>query len=119
MLFRSEVVRLKIGRNTFVKHLSYIGDARLGDYVNVGAGAVTANYDGQKKHKISVGDHAFIGCNTVLVAPVRVGARSKTGAGSVVPKGRHVKPGTTVVGVPARLLSSKKDRMFSRSAQKK
>ena len=76
-----EVVRSAIGAKTFVKHFSYIGDSRLGTSVNIGAGSVTANFDGTKKGITSIGDNAFIGCDTVLVAPVKIGARATTGAG--------------------------------------
>lgn len=80
-------------------HFGYAGDATIGARVNVGAGMVTCNYDGKDKHPTVVGDDAFIGCDTMLVAPVTVGAGSITGAGAVVTK--DVPPGRLAVGVPA------------------
>lgn len=103
-----EVVRSKIGKKTFVKHLSYIGDAELGQQVNVGAGTVTANFDGKKKNKTVVADGVFLGCNTVLISPVKVGKGAKTGAGAVVCAGKDVPAGKTVVGVPAKLMGKTK-----------
>lgn len=99
-----EVVRSKVGKGCRVKHLTYLGDANLEDQVNVGAGVVTANFDGVKKHKTVIEQGAFIGSNTVLVAPVKVGRKARTGAGSVVLGKTKVLPGRTVVGVPAKLL---------------
>lgn len=96
----AELKAAKLGAGTKVGHFSYVGDAVLGTGVNIGAGTVTANFDGRDKHQTIVGDGAFIGSDSVLVAPVSVGAGSKTGAGSVVT--HDVPAGTTVVGVPAR-----------------
>jgi bifunctional UDP-N-acetylglucosamine pyrophosphorylase/glucosamine-1-phosphate N-acetyltransferase len=96
-----EVKTSLIGAGTKAKHLSYIGDAEIGKDANVGAGAITANYDGKAKHKTVIGDRAFIGSGTTLVAPVRVGKDAITGAGSVVLKGRDVPEGSVVVGIPA------------------
>ncbi|ACL70869.1 bifunctional UDP-N-acetylglucosamine diphosphorylase/glucosamine-1-phosphate N-acetyltransferase GlmU [Halothermothrix orenii] len=95
-----ELKKAKIGENTKVPHLSYVGDAEIGENSNIGAGTIFANYDGKKKHKTKVGNNAFIGSNTTLIAPVTVGNRGKTGAGAVVTK--DVPGGVTVVGVPAR-----------------
>jgi bifunctional UDP-N-acetylglucosamine pyrophosphorylase/glucosamine-1-phosphate N-acetyltransferase len=67
-----------------VGHLTYLGDAHIGERTNIGAGTVTCNYDGVGKHKTEIGAHAFIGSDTMLVAPVRVGARAMTGSGSVI-----------------------------------
>ena len=105
-----EVVRSRIGRGTQIKHLSYIGDAEVGDAVNVGAGTITANYDGKEKHRTIIKDRAQIGSGTVLIAPVTVGKGAKTGAGAVVPKHRHVPDGAVVAGVPARALFMGKKR---------
>ena len=69
-----------------VSHLTYIGDADVGKYCNFGCGTVTCNYDGEGKYRTTIGDYAFIGCNTNLVAPVRVGAHAYTAAGSTVSK---------------------------------
>ena len=103
-----ELVRSKVGNKTQIKHLSYIGDAEIGSMVNIGAGTITANYDGKKKHKTIIKDKAQIGSGTVLIAPVTVGRSAKTGAGTVVPKGNHIPDRAVVVGVPARKLTKRK-----------
>ncbi|MFI5259140.1 MAG: bifunctional UDP-N-acetylglucosamine diphosphorylase/glucosamine-1-phosphate N-acetyltransferase GlmU [Candidatus Limnocylindrales bacterium] len=82
-------------------HFSYIGDAELGERTNVGAGTITCNYDGVKKHKTKIGRGVFLGSDTMLVAPVELGDGARTGAGSVVT--RDVPAGMLAVGVPARL----------------
>ena len=97
-----EIVRSKIGTGTQIKHLSYIGDAEIGSGVNIGAGTVTANYDGKKKHKTIVRDGAQIGSGTILIAPVVIGRKAKTGAGAVVTKNTEVPGGSVMVGIPAR-----------------
>ncbi len=99
-----EIVRSKIGRGTQVKHLSYLGDAQVGDFVNIGAGTITANFDGKAKHKTVIRDRAQIGSGTILVAPVTVGRFAKTGAGAVVTKGTHIQDKSIFVGVPAKEL---------------
>jgi bifunctional UDP-N-acetylglucosamine pyrophosphorylase/glucosamine-1-phosphate N-acetyltransferase len=99
-----ELVRTKIKSGTKVKHHAYLGDAVVGSRVNIGAGTITANYDGRNKNRTSIGDGAFIGVGAILIAPVRIGKNAKVGAGSVVTKRRNVKPGETVIGVPARVL---------------
>ena len=81
-----EVKKSVIGPESKVNHLSYIGDAKLGEKVNIGAGTITCNYDGVNKHKTDIKDEAFIGSNTMLVAPVTVGEKSVTASGSVVTK---------------------------------
>ena len=81
-----ETKKTKVGQGSKINHLSYIGDAVLGDNVNVGAGTITCNYDGVNKFKTDIGDNAFIGSNSSLVAPVVVGAMATTAAGSVVTK---------------------------------
>ena len=81
-------------------HFGYVGDSEIGDDVNIGAGTVTCNYDGVDKHRTIVGDKAFIGSGSMLVAPVEIGAGAYTAAGSVVTK--NVAAGTTVAGVPAK-----------------
>lgn len=79
-----EVKKSKIGSNTNVSHLSYIGDAELGSGINIGAGTITANYDGKKKHKTVIGEGSYVGSNVVFVAPVKAGKNSVIGAGSVI-----------------------------------
>ena len=79
-----EVKKSKIGKNSKVNHLSYIGDAFIGKDVNIGAGTITCNYDGKKKNKTKILDGAFIGSNTSLVAPVKIGKKSVVGAGSSI-----------------------------------
>ena len=81
-----EVKKSVIGPESKVNHLSYIGDAKIGEKVNIGAGTITCNYDGVNKHKTDIKDEAFIGSNTMLVAPVTVGEKSVTASGSVVTK---------------------------------
>lgn len=99
-----EIVRSVIGKSTTIKHLSYVGDAEVGARVNIGAGTITANYDGKRKHKTVIRDGARIGSGTVLVAPVTIGRAAVTGAGAVVTKGRNVADRAVVIGVPARVL---------------
>ena len=96
----AEVKNSRVGRGTQMGHFSYVGDADVGHDVNIGAGAITCNFDGVSKNRTVIGDNAFIGSDTMLVAPVRVGARSSTAAGSVVT--RDVPPDSLVVGAPAR-----------------
>ena len=80
-------------------HLTYLGDATIGERTNIGAGTITCNYDGKNKHETIIEDDVKVGSDTMLVAPVRVGSRSVTGAGSVVTK--DVPPDSLVAGVPA------------------
>lgn len=96
-----EVKKSRLGAGTKAMHLSYLGDADIGDRTNIGAGTVTCNYDGRNKHPTVIEEDVKIGSDTMLVAPVRVGARSVTGAGSVVTE--DVPPDTLVAGVPARV----------------
>ena len=100
-----ELVRSRVGRGSRVPHVSYLGDAAVGEDVNIGAGTITANYDGTRKNPTVIEDGAFIGVDTMLRAPVRVGRGARTGAGSVVT--RDVPPGTIAVGMPARALRRK------------
>jgi len=83
-------------------HFSYIGNAEIGANTNIGAGTITCNYDGEKKHPTEIGEDVFIGSDTMLVAPLKIGARARTGAGAVVTK--DVAEDTLVVGVPARAI---------------
>ncbi len=109
-----EIVRARIFSGSKIKHHSYIGDAIVGKDVNIGAGTITANYDGKNKNPTLIGDGAFIGVGTILIAPVKVGKKAVTGAGSVLTKGKNVPQGVTVVGIPARIL--KKKRKYGKSA---
>lgn len=102
-----EMKKAVVGDASKVPHLSYVGDAEIGERCNIGAGTIFANYDGKNKHKTKVEDDAFIGSNSVLVAPLKIGSGAKTGAGSVVTK--DVKADTTVIGVPARVYKKKQD----------
>jgi bifunctional UDP-N-acetylglucosamine pyrophosphorylase/glucosamine-1-phosphate N-acetyltransferase len=81
-------------------HFSYIGNAKIGKNVNIGAGTITCNYDGKFKHPTEIGENTFIGSDTMLVAPLKIGKNAKTGAGSVVTK--DIPDDTLVYGVPAR-----------------
>ena len=81
-----EVKKSKIGKNSKINHLSYVGDAIIGKDVNIGAGTITCNYDGKKKNKTKILDGAFIGSNTALVAPIKIGKKSVVGAGSALTK---------------------------------
>ena len=79
-----EVKKSKIKKNSKVSHLSYIGDTTIGTSANIGAGTITCNYDGVKKSKTVIGDNSFVGSNSSLVAPVKIGRNSTIGAGSVI-----------------------------------
>ena len=83
-------------------HFSYVGNADVGAHTNIGAGTITANYDGKKKHATEIGENVFIGSDTMLVAPLKVGSGARTGAGAVVTK--NVPDDTLVVGMPARAI---------------
>lgn len=104
----AELVRSHVGRGSRVPHVSYLGDTTVGEDVNIGAGTITANYDGVRKNPTVIEDGAFIGVDTMLRAPVRVGRGARTGAGSVVT--RDVPPGTTAVGMPARMLKRRQEQ---------
>ena len=94
-----EVKKSRLGRGSKSMHLTYLGDATIGSKTNIGAGTITCNYDGKRKHETIIEDDVKIGSDTMLVAPVRVGKGSVTAAGSVVTK--DVPPDTLVAGVPA------------------
>ena len=81
-----EVKKSKLGENSKVNHLSYIGDATIGKNVNIGAGTITCNYDGKRKNKTKILDGAFIGSNTSLIAPIKIGKKAVVGAGSALSK---------------------------------
>ena len=97
-----EVKNSTLGPGVKMGHFSYLGDATIGANVNIGAGTITCNFDGVQKNKTVIGDDAFIGSDTMLVAPVTLGHRSRTGAGSVVTK--NVPDDSLAVGVPARVI---------------
>ncbi len=103
-----EVNRSRLGKKVSAKHLTYLGDAVIGDGTNIGAGTITANFDGKKKQQTLIGKNVRVGSNTVFVAPVWIPDRVKTGAGSVVIPKIKIKKGDVVVGVPARPVSQKK-----------
>jgi len=102
-----EVKDSYLGPGVHMGHFSYIGNAEIGSHTNIGAGTITCNFDGKNKFKTEIGEEAFIGSDSMLVAPVKIGARARTGAGSVVT--HDVPADTTVVGVPARRFEKKAD----------
>ena len=102
-----EVKDLFLGEGTKMGHFSYIGNATIGRDVNIGAGTITCNYDGEHKHATVIGDRVFIGSDTMLVAPINIADDARTGAGAVVTK--DVPAGEVVVGVPAKPFRKKED----------
>jgi bifunctional UDP-N-acetylglucosamine pyrophosphorylase / glucosamine-1-phosphate N-acetyltransferase len=110
-----EVKNSRVGAGSKVPHLSYVGDAEIGADANLGAGTITANYDGETKSRTMVGDGAFTGVNTNLIAPVTVGEDAYTGAGSVVNK--DVPAGKLAVGAPARAIRESPQRRRKRTGQ--
>tara|TARA_B100000686_G_scaffold141161_1_gene148696 strand:- start:1844 stop:2476 length:633 start_codon:yes stop_codon:yes gene_type:complete len=100
----AEIKGSTIGENSRINHYSYLGDAFLSSNVNIGAGTITCNYDGEKKNKTSIGENSFIGAGTMLIAPIIIGKNVKTGAGSVVTK--NINDFVTVVGNPAKILDN-------------
>jgi bifunctional UDP-N-acetylglucosamine pyrophosphorylase/glucosamine-1-phosphate N-acetyltransferase len=102
-----EMKNATLGAGAKMGHFSYLGDAEVGPGANIGAGTITCNYDGERKHPTVIGAGAFIGSDTMLVAPVRVGDGAKTGAGAVVT--RDVPDGEVAYGVPARVRKEKQD----------
>ena len=97
-----EVKNSYLGPGTKMGHFSYIGDATIASEVNIGAGTITCNYDGKNKHPTIIEEGVFIGSDTMLVAPVKIGEGARTGAGSIVTK--DIPPYTLAVGVPARAI---------------
>ncbi len=102
-----EINRSHIGKNSLVKHLSYLGDAKIGANVNIGAGTITANFDGQNKHETIIEDGARIGSGTVLIAPVHAEAGAVTGAGAIVTRNTKIKSKQIFVGMPAKPVEKK------------
>jgi len=107
----AELKQAQVGSGVQIGHFSYMGDVEIGPRTNIGAGAITCNFDGDAKHRTMIGEAAFIGSDTMLVAPVRVGDRARTGAGSVVT--RDVPDDGNAVGHPARLTPGRKERRGS------
>ncbi len=100
-----------MGKYSKAKHLSYLGDAIIGMAVNIGAGTITANYDGKNHNITTIEDNVTTGSGTILVAPVRLGKNSQTGAGAVVTKHHDVPENQIVVGIPAKpLIKNTKDK---------
>jgi len=102
-----EVKNSTLGPGTKMGHFSYMGDAQVGANVNIGAGTITCNFDGTRKSPTVIGEGAFLGSDTMLVAPVKIGAGARTGAGAVVT--RDIPPQTLAVGVPARVIKELKE----------
>jgi bifunctional UDP-N-acetylglucosamine pyrophosphorylase/glucosamine-1-phosphate N-acetyltransferase len=96
-----ELKKTILGRGSKASHLTYLGDATIGEKTNIGAGTITCNYDGKNKHATTIGNNVKISSNTMLVAPIKIGDGAVTGAGSVVIN--DVAPNTLVVGVPAKV----------------
>ena len=103
-----EVKAARLRKGTKMHHFSYVGDADVGERVNIGAGTITMNYDGVSKHRTTIGNDAFIGSDTLLRAPITIGEGAVTGAGAVVTK--DVAPGMLAVGVPARAIKRAEKR---------
>ncbi len=110
-----EVKNTRVGARSKVPHLSYVGDAEIGAGANLGAGTITANYDGVKKSRTSIGDGVFTGINTNLIAPVTIGEGAYLGAGSVVNK--NIPPGKLAVGMPARVIRNAPGKATAESAE--
>ncbi len=112
-----ELKKTILGRGSKASHLTYLGDATIGEKTNIGAGTITCNYDGKNKHATEIGNNVKIGSDTMLVAPVKIGDGAATGAGSIVTK--DVPPNKLVVGAPARVIKSlnEEETETSRNAQ--
>jgi bifunctional UDP-N-acetylglucosamine pyrophosphorylase/glucosamine-1-phosphate N-acetyltransferase len=111
-----EVKKSKIGRGSKASHLTYLGDATVGEGTNIGAGVITCNYDGTNKHETHIGNNVKIGSDTMLIAPVTVGDGAMTGAGSVVTK--DVEAETLVAGVPAKKIKDLKETESAKQQSK-
>ena len=104
-----EMKKSVLGQGSKAKHLTYLGDARIGKKTNIGAGTITANYDGVHKHPTEIGDRAFIGSGTILVAPAKVGDGALTGAGALIKRNSNIGAGEIYVGVPAKFLKRREE----------
>jgi len=102
-----EAKKTHVGRGSKAKHLTYLGDTTIGARANIGAGTITANYDGVNKNQTRIGDGCFVGSGTVLVAPAAMAPRSMTGAGAIVKPGTELGPGEIWVGIPAHKLKQR------------
>ena len=102
-----EIKESHLGAGTIVRHLAYLGDAEVGEKVNIGATVVTANFDGVRKHPTEIGARARLGAGAILIAPVTIGADVVVGANAVVTRNQDVPDGQTVVGVPAQPIKRK------------
>lgn len=109
-----ETKNTRLGSYSKANHLAYLGDAEIGSHVNIGAGTITCNWDGRAKHRTVIGDDAYISSDTMLVAPVTIGRGAATGAGAVVRD--DVPDGALAVGVPARIIQGKGNRVRRRGA---
>ena len=111
-----EMKKSNLGPGSKASHLTYLGDATIGRDTNIGAGTITCNYDGKNKHETHIGDNVKIGSDTMLIAPITVGDRAVTGAGSVVTK--DIEPDTLVAGVPAKQLKRRDDTTAAEAPEK-
>jgi bifunctional UDP-N-acetylglucosamine pyrophosphorylase/glucosamine-1-phosphate N-acetyltransferase len=96
-----------LAENAKIGHMSYLGDATVGAEVNIGAGTITANFDGQQKHATKIAAHAFIGSGSIIVAPAEIGEGALLGAGSVVKARTRIPKHHVAVGVPARVIKKR------------
>ena len=104
-----EAKNATLGDDSKANHLAYLGDAQIGTGVNIGAGTITCNWDGREKHETVIEDDAYVGSDTMFVAPARLGKRAATGAGAVV-RG-EVPPDALAVGMPARVIEGRGNKM--------
>ena len=111
-----EAKKSHFGAGAKAKHLSYLGDAVVGSSANIGAGTITANYDGTHKHETHIGDRAFVGSGTVIVAPSHIGADAMTGAGAIVKRDSNIGDREVWVGVPARFVKTREPRPVKEKA---
>jgi bifunctional UDP-N-acetylglucosamine pyrophosphorylase/glucosamine-1-phosphate N-acetyltransferase len=98
----AEVKKSRLGEGVHMGHFSYMGDAQVGAHTNIGAGTITCNYDGKNKNQTTIGENVFIGSDSMLVAPLKIGDNARTGAGAVVTK--DIPADSLAVGVPARVI---------------